>query len=211
METGYKYRDALRLLFVLQHGSEALDTPVATGAVRVFKGEKRLHAIEFWMRYPDYLAEALLDLYDQSKDASLLAEVDAIFANEEPSVRLVKMLRWKRGAFDHIEDALAVLSARRLILPVRTPLPTGKFQHDFFVFKEAADFLDEAVAEQPSLLWYRDRILLAMRVAKLDSGYALKEAQYSNPEYKDAHLGAYIPTIEDRVRARLKLIMGQAA
>jgi hypothetical protein len=203
METGYKYRDALRLLFILQHGSHLLDVMDASGATRVFEGEKRLHAINFWVRNPDYLAEALLDQYDQTAEPDLLDEVKAIFDNEEPSVRLVKMLRWKRGAFENIEDALAVLSSRRLIHTAKVPISNGKFQHNFYVYPTAETFLREAIEDQPTLVWYRERVALTMRVAGDGSGYALKAEQYLNPEYKDTTLGAFIPSIQERVRKRL--------
>jgi type I restriction enzyme R subunit len=41
-------------------------------------------------RYPDYLADQLLDIYDQTKDPALLAEIQAIFDREEPDVRMIK-------------------------------------------------------------------------------------------------------------------------
>ncbi|WP_246729165.1 hypothetical protein [Methylosinus sp. RM1] len=199
-------------MFILQSGSRPLDPPdETTGAIRVFEGEKRLHAIEFWMRYPDYLADALLDEYEASRDPELLARAEAIFDDEEPSVRVVKMLRWKRGAFDRIEDALAVLSARRLVLPVLKPLATGGRQHDFYVFEEAQKFLDEAVADQPSLAWYRDRAALVMRIAQFKSGHALKSEQYEFPEYKDAPLNTFIPSIQSRVKKRLNELKDKAA
>ena len=162
------------------------------------------------MRYPDYLADALLDEYEASADPELLARVESIFDNEEPSVRTVKMLRWKRGAFERIEDALAVLSARRLVLPVRKPIPTGGYQHNFYVFNEAQTFLDDAVADQPSLTWYRERADLVMRVARFKSGYALKGEQVQFPEYKDAPLKSYIPTIAPQVKKRLQELKDKA-
>ncbi|PWB82902.1 MAG: hypothetical protein C3F11_09375 [Methylocystaceae bacterium] len=212
MDTGFKYRDALRLLFILQHGSRTLEQPdPGTGATRIFEGEKRLFAIEFWMRYPDYLADALLDWYETSGDPQLLVQVESIFENDKPSVRVVKMLRWKRGAFDYIEDALATLSSRQFVLPVLKPLPTGRPQHDFLIFDEAQSFLEDAVAEQPSLAWYRDRTTLVMRIAQFKSGYALKEEQYEFPEYKDTPLKSYIPSIQSRAEERLRQLKDKAA
>ena len=85
METGFRYRDALRLLFILHAGARPIDPPdPQTGIIGIFEGEKRLMAIDFWVRYPDYLADQLLDLYDQTKDPALLAEIQAIFDREEP-------------------------------------------------------------------------------------------------------------------------------
>jgi hypothetical protein len=44
-------RDAIRLLFVLSEGSRPLAEPDG-GATHIFRGEARLHALDFWMRYP---------------------------------------------------------------------------------------------------------------------------------------------------------------
>src|SRR6267154_4074695 len=139
VETGFRYRDALRLLFILHEGSRPVDPPdPQTGIIGIFEGEKRLMAIDFWIRYPDYLADQLLDLYDQTKDPALLAEIQAIFDREEPDVRMIKVLRWRYGAFDRIEDALAILSARNLVKPMKKTLATGRSQHDFLVYEAGA-------------------------------------------------------------------------
>lgn len=60
--TGYALRDALRLLFILVRGSQPHPSPTAEWD-RIFLGEKRALAIDFWIRYPDYLADQLLNLY----------------------------------------------------------------------------------------------------------------------------------------------------
>jgi hypothetical protein len=134
LETGFRYRDALRLLFILHAGARPIEQPdPQSGIIGVFEGEKRLMAIDFWIRYPDYLADQLLDLYDETKDPALLAEIQSIFDLEEPDVRMIKVLRWRYGAFDRIEDALAILSARNLVKPMKKKIPTGS-QHDFLIF-----------------------------------------------------------------------------
>jgi len=58
------FRDALRLLFLLVEGSEAISQPHPAGAARIFRSEARLHALDFWVRYPGYLAAELLDRFE---------------------------------------------------------------------------------------------------------------------------------------------------
>lgn len=67
-EPSYRHRDALRLLFILVAGSEDADKPTQE-FVKVFRAEKRLMAIDFLVRYPDYLGDALLDLYEEDPRA----------------------------------------------------------------------------------------------------------------------------------------------
>ncbi len=209
METGFRYRDALRLLFILHMGARTPQQSEAPpGVIGIFEGEKRLMAIDFWVRYPDYLADQLLNLYENSKDSGLLSEIQKIFDLDEPDVRTIKVLRWKYGAFDRIEDALAILSARNLVKPVKKNLPTGKTQHDFLVYGQSAEFLRGAVREQPAVKWYEDRTRLALTVAGGKSGYALKDMQYEAPEYEGTKWSAVIPSIKDRVLSRLKSLTG---
>jgi hypothetical protein len=204
VETGFRYRDALRLLFILHAGARPIDPPdPQTRIIGIFEGEKRLMAIDFWVRYPDYLADQLLDLYAETMDPALLAEIQAIFDREEPDVRLIKVLRWRYGAFDRIEDALAILSARNLVKPIKKKIPTGS-QHDFLIFPAAPSFLATAVQDQPVLKWYQDRTRLALLIAGDKSGSSLKDMQYEAPEYEGTLLSAVIPSIKGRVQQRLK-------
>src|SRR5215216_5048159 len=84
VQTGFHYRDAIRLLFILVHCSKPLPEPdPVTGAIRIFHAEKRALAIDFWIRYPDYLADELLDLFEDTHDPELLKAVQHIFQQEE--------------------------------------------------------------------------------------------------------------------------------
>lgn len=199
---GHHNRDAIRLLFILAAGSGDVE------GRRVFKGEKRAMAIDFLVRYPDYLADELLNLYEAEGDPDVLEAVQGIFSAGEPDVRLVRMVRWHRGAFQNIETPLAILRARHLIRALRQA--GGQRRHDFIVEPAAFAFMDDVVRQQPSLAWYRDRAQLVMRLAKLRSGSALKDDQYLHPEYKDAPLGTEIPSIKERVFYRLKRLRGEA-
>ena len=201
-ETGSNHRDAVRLLFILAAGSEPPEASDGVGPVhRVFRGEKRAMAMDFLVRYPDYLADELLNRYETERNPGLLAEVEAIFAADEPDVRLVKMVRWRRGAFQNIETSLSILRYHGLVRALRTS--AGRRRHDFVVEPSAFAFIEDAVARQPTLAWYRDRAKLVTTVAGLRSGTSLKDDQYLHAEYRDAPLGTDIPSIRDRVLVRL--------
>jgi hypothetical protein len=209
-QVGHHYRDALRLLFILALGSEPVDSSdTRPEAQRVFQGEKRLMAIDFLVRYPDFLADALLDRYEAEKDEGLLDIVQTIFDDEEPDVRVVRMVRWQRGAFQNIETALAILQSRRLIKSVKHKTPGGQRRHDVFIEPAAQAFLDDAVQQQPVLGWYRERVGLALTVAGMRSGSSLKQDQYLHEEYRNVPYGTEIPSIKGRVLVRLKKLRGQ--
>lgn len=209
-EVGFHFRDALRLLFILVRGSVPMPEPdAARGFDHVFEGEKRAMAIDFLVRYPDYLADDLLRLYGESRDPTLLDAVAAIFDGEEPDVRTVGMIRWSFGAFNNLETALAILEVRGLARAVRVSA-SGQARHDFLVGALARDFLAEAVDTAGELAWYDRQVGLALRVWGDASGSAVKRAQYEHPEYRDAPLGSVIPSIKDRVWRRFLTLKGAA-
>ena len=47
------HRDAIRILFILNAGGMPLVDPSDQTVGKIFKGEARLHAFDFWMRNPD--------------------------------------------------------------------------------------------------------------------------------------------------------------
>lgn len=200
---GHHHRDAVRLLFILVLGSEERDPSTdGPGAARIFRGEKRAMAIDFYVRYPDYLADELLTRFERDGDRSDLEAVARILAEEEPDVRTVAMVRWRRGAFQNIEQALSILRAYDLVRPLRQV--GGQRRHDFEILPAAADFIARAVQEQPSLGWYEERVALVMTLAGVRSGTSLKDDQYLHPEYRSAPHGSVIPRITPRVHARYK-------
>lgn len=207
-EPGYRYRDALRLLFILVAGGEDVERPLED-VVKIFRAEKRLMAMDFLIRYPDYLADALLDLFEATGDVDLLETVQHIFHDDEPSVRLVRMVRWRHGAYQNIEDSLSTLSYYGLARPMKLKGDDGKIRrYEYLISPKAISFLDKCIADHPELAWYRDRMKLVMRVAAGKSGSALKEWQYEHPEYSNTIQGDVIPTISDQVERRLSKLMG---
>src|SRR5688500_12284585 len=103
------HRDALRILFSIHAGGHPLSDTKAPDIVAIFKGETRLWAFDFWIRNPDYLAAELLDLFEANGDRGYLDEAEAIFENEEPDLRRVPMIRYCFGAYDRLDDAMALL------------------------------------------------------------------------------------------------------
>jgi len=108
------YRDALRVLFIIRAGGTPPEPPMQN-VVSIFRGEARLHAFDFWIRNPDYLAAELLDLFEASRNGAYLTAVEAIFVNEEPDLRRMPMIRYFFGAFDRLDDSLSLLRSRELI------------------------------------------------------------------------------------------------
>ena len=195
--------DAIRLLFVLTIGSETHRTKTKN-EVAVFCGETRLNAWDFWMRYPDYLADELIERYDTTGDADLLAKAEKIFIDDEPDQRRLVMIRYRFGAYEKHDDALAILVSRGLIgIGGRKDVDRVR-ETDFLIFQSALDLCASIVNAEPLLTWYRDRADLVRHIADGRSGYALKKRQYERIEYASTLLGGEIPSIEAHVKMRLE-------
>ncbi|MBK1838404.1 hypothetical protein JHL17_13370 [Azospirillum sp. YIM B02556] len=197
------HQKAFRLLFLLLAGGVPPDGADAAEAEAVFVGEKRMQAFDFWIRYPDYLADELLNLFGQSRDAALLDQAAAIVQDREPDLRRYPMVRFRYGAYERMDDAVAILEYRGLV-KVRMRDMGHYGETDFLIRPGTRELADRAIAEHPVLRWYADRAALVNRVAGGQSGDALKERQYRRIEYARTPLNRTIPGIADTVVARLR-------
>ncbi len=205
------YRDAIRILFLLVKGSTPYVTPDVEGAKAIFKGEKRLHASDFWMRYPDYLAEELLDRFERSGDPQDLTTVRDIFSAEEPEIRKFPMMRYRFGAYEKIDNTMSILRSRNLISIARKVEHSILKETDFIILKSAFSLSEIIVDEWPPLEWYAKRAKLVADVAGNRSGTALKDRQYEQMEYAETKSGGIIPAISSRVQERLEKLTQQQA
>ncbi|MBF0400282.1 MAG: hypothetical protein HQL90_05895 [Magnetococcales bacterium] len=182
-----------------------------SGASHIFRGEARLHALDFWIRYPDYLAEELLDLYERNHDPELIHKVRSILADEEPDLRRLPMLRYRFGAYDPVDTAISFLSSRKLIKPRKWQSGARVKEYDFLLFPDAMTFPDSITKDFPVLSWYEQRTRLVVWLADSRGGNALKQQQHKRVEYHATPMGQTIPSIKDKVRARVHELMEVAA
>lgn len=199
-----EYRDAVRILFLLVEGSvENSNSDNSESYPRRFEGETRLQALDFWVRYPDYLADELLAQFLEGGDSALLDAARSIFDDDEPSERAIPMLRRYFGAYEPLDTVLSILAVAGLVRPVTVPHPTAHPRH-FLLSAAGIELADRIVADHSIFGWYAERAKLVMKVANGRGGSALKERQHEQKEYHEAQLNDLIPTIADRVRERLK-------
>ena len=205
-------RNAIRLLFILVAGSEAITNPEKNGPTHIFSGEARLHALDFWVRYPDYLADELLDQYEITKNYSLIEDVRRIFSEDEPDLRKIPMLRYRFGAYEKIDTAMSYLSCRKLVKPRKRQSGDKIQEYDFLIFFDAISLLTRIVREFPQLQWYSHRARLVAQLAGNRGGNALKQHQHQRwDEYHITPMGQAIPSIADRVWIRFQSLEGVAA
>ena len=204
------HRDAIRILFILNAGGVPLTDPDDATVAKIFKGEARLHAFDFWMRNPDYLASELLDAYETTSDIRYRQAAEAIFESDEPDLRRVPMIRYLFGAYERLDDALSLLRSRALVRITGVKGKLKVHETDFILTVRGVDVCSTAVAQEPVLEWYARRSTLVAEVAGARGGGALKEKQYEQATYAQTQLGGIIPPIGPEVQRRL-LQLKQAA
>lgn len=199
--------DAIRLLYLLVAGGEVPRKPSPANESFVFVGNTRLCAFDFWMRYPDYLADELLERYENDGDVNWLTKASEIFENDEPDIRRFPMIRWHFGAYENMDDALSVLRSRDLILIGGRNTVEKILETDYLIMPSAIALCNSIETTAPPLKWYRQRAELVSQIANGRNGATLKARQYERLEYATTKKGGVIPSITDDVRRRMDAML----
>ena len=87
-------QSAVRLLAcIVAGGREPEPGKWDQDVVAILDGQARLQALDFWMRYPDYLANELLNAYEETGLKETFDTAKRIFDDREPDLRHLPMIR----------------------------------------------------------------------------------------------------------------------
>jgi hypothetical protein len=201
-------QSAVRLLACIDAASVPVtDASWGPDVVAVLHAQSRLQALDFWMRNPDYLANELLNEFESSGDQALLDLVKHIFDDREPDLRRLPMIRYHFGAFEPLDNALAILRAADLIIVRRSGAPGQVREHLYLLTQKGRMAMDTLASSAAELTWYRERARIVARVAGATGGAALKDRQYLQREYAQTELNRVIAPVAERVQARLATIL----
>lgn len=204
-ETHTDQQSAVRLLAAICAAAlPPSDDKLGADVVGVLRAQSRLQALDFWIRYPDYLANELLNEFEKTGSNDDLKLARRIFDDREPDLRRVPMIRYHFGAFEPLHNPLSILRSRGLVRQHRQGGPGHVTDTWYLLTEPGQQAMGELAAAAPELAWYRDRAAVATRVAGGAGGAALKGRQYLQEEYAATPLKGTIPSIAVRVRARLE-------
>ena len=196
-------QDAIRLLFIFFHGSEVMEQN-AEGYTRKFESRVKAFAMDFWIRYPDFLAHELLNLYDVSGVSRYLRVAHEIFDNHEPDLRHVPMIRYRFGAFEDLTETISLLKTKGLIHEDGVKTSGRILNYEYFLTSLGEEVIRQIRHEFGILKWYDDRAALVAEICGPLNGSDLKRKQYEHMAYASTTLGGFIPSIKDDVARRLK-------
>lgn len=185
-----RMQDAVRLLMLINEAAEPVSAEEIAGdprletAIGMVRTQVRLQKLDFWVRNPDYLANELLNDYvNRDQDPALLQMAGEILDSEEPELRRYPMLRYLFGAYEDLEDALAVLRQADLVVRRRKGRPGHVVQTNYFLLQAGRDMVVRIRAEYEDLAWYSFRSALVVQLASGQGATQLKDRQYIQEEY----------------------------
>lgn len=196
---------ALRLLVLIDRTGEETTESDPPTAVKAVRSELRLQAMDFWMRNPDYLADEIIS----QVEAGVLPDSDlqiarSLLEDPEPDLHYYPMPRWFYGAYEAIDDAMALLETYGLGTFRRSGEPgTKSHRNQLFLTSPGVAAVAE-LSRDTVLGWYTRQAELVARVAGETIGSKLKERQYEQATYAGTELGLDIAPIAERVRERLE-------
>lgn len=205
-----RWQDSVRLLLLIVAAAKPLaeDETAPPSTVGVVHTQVRLQKLDFWVRYPDYLAFELMNEYEAEPDETgLLVLASDILDSDEPDLRRFPMLRHKFGAFEELDDALAPLVERGLLRKTQVLGRTGQkrvVEHVYFLLEQGREVASSLVQDAPALDWYVDRTRLVVALVDGLGGTQIKNRQYLMSDYADTPWRQYIAPITEQARARLR-------
>jgi hypothetical protein len=202
-------QDAVRILLIIAAAAVPLsrppkNDPALVDAVAVLESQVRPQKLDFWVRNPDYFADELINEYEQRGDAAFLHLASAIIDSDEPEVRCYPMIRFLFGAYEPLDDALAVLRSAHLVVRRKRGSAGRVQQHDYFLTRAGRDIADRILRDAPEFAYFVERTRAVASFAEGHRGSQLKERQYRQEEYRLTVIGDRIASIAPRVRARLR-------
>lgn len=208
-------RQIVRVLFILYycHDDEPLLFPSEFNYAHWLDSETKLQKIDFWIRYPDHLAAALLtglepkgrlQLRQRSDEIRLL--IRDIFQNEEPRRRWVPMHKYMRGAYESLNEVMVFLFSHDLVYCRR---PGDQKNKRYYLAKPGQRVVEGLLAECGESKWYERRCRVIDSFFGYLNGFEIRKLQYLQGNYANAPWFKILPLVEAEVRVRFKQVFGE--
>lgn len=201
-DTLRKFRDRFRIIIILYIFCERL--AVGGDSYGIFRTEIKIQALDFLLRYPDFLSFELMDLMDSDSSINrdeIKATIESIYQNKEPEIRVEEMEKFFHGAYESIDDVIAFLVSVGFLKYESKKRVDGKeYEKNYFITKDCANKIENRLKGIPGVKWYFDRCELIKKYFNRFSGTELKSRQYRYSEYSDISYKSHIQNINDRVK-----------
>lgn len=198
-----KYRDRIRIALILYTFCEPTEDNTGNDS-GFFRTEMKIQALDFLLRYPDFLCMELLDLMDSDNSINkneIQTIIEGVYQNLEPSLRVEEMEKFFYGAYEEIDDVIAFLVSVNIIRYESRKATDGKtYDKIYFLTKFGSDRIKNILAKMDSVKWYTQRCELLKKYFGKFNGKQLKERQYRYKEYSDVSYHGHIQNINEKVK-----------
>ena len=198
--------DAVRLLLILSEVGHAATESDPENATKVIDSQIAFLARDFWVRYPDYLADELIDMAIANGEVEHLEQAERLLDDPTIDFDWLPMVRWKNGAYWWMTDAIAILVSNRLIEYLPKFSAHGVAQHRYCLTQTGEAFINSELAGVGEFDAIRTRAELAALIDPSAPGTQLKVKQYAVEEYANTTQGSTIPSRLEDVRLRAKKV-----
>lgn len=200
-----KFRDRLRIIILLYTFCERLENKSSRN-YGVFRGEIKIQALDFLLRYPDFLSMELMALLDEDKtlDAdNIKAIIIDIYGNKEPEIRVEEMEKFFHGAYESIDEVIAFYVSIGFLEHESKKRIDGKtYDKQYFITQDCVDRIEQHLQKIEAVSWFFDRCKLLKKYFDAFSGTELKARQYKYAEYSGISYRSHIKSINEKVRSK---------
>jgi hypothetical protein len=202
MDSLKKFRDRLRITIILYTFCERANP--SSPFFGTFRTEIKIQALDFLLRYPDFLSIELMDLIDgdRSIDQNHVKElIMQMYSAKEPIIRVEEMEKFFHGAYESLDEVIAYLISVGFVkYESKKRVDGNTYDKIYNVTHDCALRIDSNLKLIPSVQWYFDRCQLIKKYFNRFSGSELKERQYRYAEYSNISYKSHIQSIDARVK-----------
>lgn len=198
-----KYRDRLRIIIILYVFCER-SVEIGSPNYGLFRSEIRIQALDFLLRYPDFLSMELMDLMD--KDSSISQQeisdiIAEIYQNNEPQLRVEEMEKFFHGAYESIDEVIAFHVSIGFLKHDSRKRTDGKtYDKNYYITQYCAERIENHLKTIPAVQWYFERCELIKKYFGKFTGSQLKTRQYNYTEYSSISYKSHIQNVNAKVR-----------
>jgi len=173
---------------------------------KVIRSQIAFLARDFWVRYPDYLADELIDIALDRQDVTHLEQAEGLLDDPTIDFDWLPMVRWRNGAYWWMTDAIAILVSNELVEYCPKSSTAGIAQHLYYLTTAGEDFVNSVLSGVVEFDAIAKRAKLAALIDPGAAGTQLKLKQYEVEEYAGTTQGSTIPSRLEAVRLRAKKV-----
>lgn len=198
-----KFRDRLRIIIILYTFCDKEENNNGQ-YFGTFRTEIRIQALDFLVRYPDFLSMELMDL--MNSDTSINPEaiqqiISDIYKKKEPVLRVEEMEKFFHGAYESLDDVVAYLvSIGFLKYESKKRTDGNTYDRIYRITLECAQRIEHFLKTIDSVKWYFQRCELIGKYFGQFTGSELKQRQYRYSEYSDISYKSHIKNINEKVK-----------